>query len=218
MNKRNTERIIKKLEWAKKKCRETIDKTTKKYCVKIRVAFNKIKNDVVKEWYEDYGGNLKIAPMGYHRTLGLLKISKIDVNKDTGDIIVRFDENNMTLWHRVSNEYIYQNSFVKGWHGGADKLGSSPKPGYEEPHPNPGIPYWRTPQPDEAAITGELPYEHWFDHPAARTTFNGLGPRDEIMRRFQIEFDRLMEEMDNEQAEYIQNIFLEIANYIKNHS
>ena len=196
---------------------DIIDKTTTKYCIKLQRAFNKIKKDVVKKWYLDYGGMLKITPGGYHRKLDMFKISKIDIDKETGDIAVRFSEDNMTMWHRVSHEYIYQNSFVKGWHGGADKLGDSPKPGYEEPHPRPGLPYWRYPTPEDTP-EGELPYEHWFDQPAARTTFDGGGPRDEIIRQFQIEFDSLMEEMDEKQSKQIEEVLVTLANYIKNHS
>ena len=45
------------------------------------------------------------------------------------------DQSQMTLDRRGNN--LYNKVFVQGWHGGAEG---------GEGHPNPGVPYWRTPQ------------------------------------------------------------------------
>ena len=57
--------------------------------------------------------------------------------------------------------YIYINSFVEGFHGGAID---------GEGHPNPGIPYWRKPEPD---------YPYW-GMPAIRSS----SPYDSIKNKF----------------------------------
>lgn len=204
MEKRNIERIINKGKWADKKIAQLEKDIKSKTMLELRKSFNRIKKQVIKEWYEDYW------PSRYIRKYDLYKVPHIFVNKTTGEYEYVFSSEYMTMWHRADHDYIYENSFIGGWHGGAAKLGPNPKSGYEEPHPDPGIPYWRTPaEPEE----GELIYEHWAVDPAEQSK----SPRDEILRLFEIEMKDIEEKMNKLFNEEEKKILDELYDFVRSH-
>lgn len=162
-----------------KKRMETVTKRVCKQITQMKLkelkhAFNQVKRRAVRAWYSSY------QPKYYARKLDLYKIPHFDIEGET--VSIEFDENNMTKWHRVSNQYIYENSFVKGYHGGADDFkAKKPKPFYDAPHPDPGVPYWRRPQeapwpprqvsPDFDPALDPTPYKYrYWGAKAARST------------------------------------------------
>ena len=115
--------VISVVEDAKKK----IEKMNNTYPKKYHDELQEIGLDVVTRWYASY------EPFMYERTLGLKKA--FDVKLEGTNYRVDFSPDLMDDVYEVEKEYIYENSFVGGYHGGAID-----GPG----HPNPGIPYWRT--------------------------------------------------------------------------
>ncbi|MCR4717534.1 MAG: hypothetical protein K5656_10160 [Lachnospiraceae bacterium] len=107
---------------------------TNKASQDIGKQFNKIARLEVWKWYKSY------SPKEYHRKRTLYHAFKI--SGGNGKISVRFSHEFMYPIHRVDKidpTYIFENSFLGGFHGGA----------IDGPdHPNPGVPYWRTPAPD----------------------------------------------------------------------
>lgn len=105
-----------------------------KYSVRAAKQLNKIARLEVWKWYKSY------TPYEYTRKRTLYYAFKI--TGENGIINIHFGPELMYPVHRVDKRdpsYIYENSFVLGFHGGA----------IDGPdHPQPGIPYWRTPAPD----------------------------------------------------------------------
>ena len=98
----------------------------------------------IEQFYDDY------SPGSYQRQEGLLTAFRINP-----DGTYDFDEGLISGYHRVSNDYLYDLAFRRGYHGGADKNNN----GWYAYHPNPGVPYWKMP-PD---------YTRWYK-PAVKTT------------------------------------------------
>ena len=92
----------------------------------------------------------------------------------------------MNHWHRVfkrdnGREYLYNLTFVEGWYGGATHLGPGEHPpGYNDPHPETGIPYWRTPAPVNGKFEPGFTYAHWAKKPARKSA----SPREAIIKSF----------------------------------
>lgn len=125
-----------------------------KYSKKAAKDLNKIARLEVWKWYNTY------TPKYYNRKRTLYYA--FDITGKNGIIKIHFGAEKMYSAHfvdRISSDYIFENSFMRGYHGGAIS-------GLE--HPNPGIPYWRTPYPI---------YENW-SFPAARDT----SPYDKIIK------------------------------------
>jgi len=93
-----------------------------------------IKNSI-RRFYGAY------RPQEYRRRYSLYQMIK-PVISDTG-FKIQMSGELANIQHRVDNNYIYVNSYQHGYHGGAIS---------GEGHPDPGTPYWRTPEPD---------YPHW---------------------------------------------------------
>lgn len=89
-------------------------------------------------------------PMFYKRTDSLYKAYRVSTYGNK--IIAHFGSFYMPHTHRVNINYIYQYVFLKGWHGGATK---------GKDHPEPGIPWWRTPPPFLAQKQGVDPWSRW---------------------------------------------------------
>lgn len=83
---------------------------------------------VVDMFYEDY------TPHTYKRKQDLYNAYKVFI--DDGDWGYEFGAHLMKKSHHQSNEYIYENSFVNGYHGGDD---------FGDDHPEPGVPWWKAP-------------------------------------------------------------------------
>lgn len=107
-----------------------VEKINKEYPEKYKIELDEIRKDVVSKWYNTY------EPYIYNRHMDLKNAAKVSL--EGINYRVQFGSEFMEYEHRADNEYIYQNSFIDGYHGGASD-------GIE--HPNPGIPYWRRPVP-----------------------------------------------------------------------
>ena len=73
---------------------------------------NEICESAVEQWYKGY------TPRIYRRRTdkNFYDVYDARVNKN-GEFEFTLDENNLG-WHRASNDYIFENSFVQGFHGG----------------------------------------------------------------------------------------------------
>ena len=107
----------------------------KKWDKKVYRKLKGIALDGVEAFYDDY------EPNKYRRLEDLLNAFKIVVNED--DWYIEMGPEFMKYPHAVGKalgdpekgkEYIYINSFVEGYHGGAID---------GEDHPNPGEPWWK---------------------------------------------------------------------------
>ena len=115
------------------KLKKQWEEIAKKYTDKAVKDLNKIGRLEVWNWYRSY------SPKTYRRKKTLYYGFKITENN--GDITIHFGSEQMYKIHFVDKydpTYIFENSFIGGFHGGA----------IDGPdHPNPGVPYWRTPPP-----------------------------------------------------------------------
>ena len=114
-----------------------------KYAKRAEKKINTMVRMNIYTWYRDY------YPHIYNRKRTLYHA--FNVSYSNGHLRVNFGPEDIYDVHRVSPEYIYQNSFVLGYHGGADK---GPN------HPHPGEPWWRTPPPK---------YPNWSIYPAKQS-------------------------------------------------
>lgn len=103
-----------------------------------------IVKSAIDAYYDSY------APHEYGRQESLYSVFKIEETGGNFDLV--FDAPNGS--HRVSNEYIYDVMFKKGYHGGAPYNG-----GY----------YWRFPSVRYAYKMGCPPYVTWYPTPAVQT-------------------------------------------------
>ena len=146
-------------------------KMVDKYNDRIVKDLNRIARLEVWKWYKSY------SPYEYTRQRTLYYAFKI-VDKKNRMVSIRFGSSLMYPIHRVDQvdrDYIYENSFIRGFHGGA----------IDGPdHPNPGIPYWRTPKPD---------YPLW-SYPAARSK----SPYDRINEAFDKYEIRMRDKITND--------------------
>lgn len=81
---------------------------------------------VVDAFYESY------TPFKYGRKLDLYHTYELIITDSIWDW--KFGPEYMEAKHHQDNSYIYQNSFIEGYHGGVD---------YGKGHPDPGTPWWR---------------------------------------------------------------------------
>lgn len=65
--------------------------------------------------------------------------------------------------HRVSNQYIYDQMFLKGYHGGAHTIAPDKAEEWGE-HPKDGTPWYRTPHPSRGV---KNPYSRWSNRSGA---------------------------------------------------
>lgn len=118
------------------------DELNAKYNPKVERKLKYIGNDAVTQFYDSY------EPRIYDRSESLFKAYKPIVNEDEWALDV--DASYIpSSYHGEKNDYIFQNSFLEGFHGG-DRNGDN--------HPNPGEPWWKTPYPI---------FDHWYI-PAAK--------------------------------------------------
>lgn len=104
-----------------------------------------IVKSAIDAYYDSY------APHEYGRQESLYSVFKIEETGGNFDLV--FDAPNGS--HRVSNDYIYDVMFKKGYHGGAPHNGSY---------------YWRFPSAQFANELGVPPYIAWYPFgPAVQT-------------------------------------------------
>lgn len=106
------------------KAKRKIDEMNSKYPIRYVEELKQVGESVISRWYASY------EPIYYKRTGSLYDAYHVTLNGT--DYSVEFDDS------LLKDETIFVNSFIYGYHGGAYK---------GEGHPNPGIPYWKTPFP-----------------------------------------------------------------------
>lgn len=171
--KMNKKKLIKLI----KKNINEIRKLNEKYYKMGKSDLEYIARKTVDEFYEDY------EPLLYDRYGDLYNAYAIIPNKLPNGMFrfdVLYDWKLMQAEHRVSNEYIYTNSFIYGWHGGA-RSGKN--------HPDPGQAWWREP----------VPYFTQWKSPSARSD----SIKDKIVSRLERHVVLLQKEMQKEYEEKI---------------
>ena len=105
----------------------------------------------VDEFYDD--PNFSIIDGGYNRTHSLYEILELEEVYD-GDGLKQpyysYDDNKMTGFRdesrtNHSENGLFDQVYVKGWHGGAGDARNRDSGTPFVPHPSPGTPYYRTP-------------------------------------------------------------------------
>ena len=120
--------IADKLDALASKLESESNRIYSKYKKEVTFNLELIIEDAVTAFYDSY------SPHVYSRQESMLKAYKITIDKwnwsfETGPQYMKGS-------HRISNDYIYMNSFEEGYHGGARD---------GEDHPQPGVPYWKAP-------------------------------------------------------------------------
>lgn len=174
MNTKYIIRAIKSVESAKQK----IEQMNKKYPLRYKDELEDVGNTVVAKWYASYHAYY------YRSKESLFDAFKVILHGT--DYSVEFDYTFMNT-HGEIDEYIFENSFIQGYHGGADKDKNGK-------HPHPGIPYWRTPFPT---------FKSW-GRPALRSfsPYNQMVAKmnktiKQIDRDKQNEYDKIIDRVNN---------------------
>ena len=118
--------------------------------------FDEAVRQIVARFYASY------EPKFYNRQRSLYTTFKVKPDYSQFDVDVEFEPGFMEGSHRTTNEYIFENTFVEGFHGGSR---------YGDDHPDPGTPYWRKP----------VPYYSEWSRPASQS----FSPYQESMKRLQ---------------------------------
>lgn len=148
------------------------DKLTAKFIRKATDNLKYIAVTSIDKFYEDY------EPHFYERTWELYNAYKVTVTEDSWS--VDFNPEWIGDTHRVDPEFIFENSFIQGWHGGGTD---------GDDHPEPGVPYWRWPDVTiTTAYGGQIrAFSHnspWFT-PALKSP----SPYKEIVRKSNLYMD-----------------------------
>lgn len=98
-----------------------------KYNKRVKFNLELIAERAVEVFYESYD-----PPHVYSRQEGLLKAFKVIATNDEWSLETGAEY--IQASYRVGTDYVFENSFVRGYHGGA--IGG-PK------HPSPGTPWWK---------------------------------------------------------------------------
>lgn len=172
----------------------------KKDALEVRDNTKKIKQDVAKESarqvYEDLNAIFVACidkfyadydPTFYRREGSLYRTYEL-TNKN-GVISRNFGEQYMPQTykhsHRVSNKYIYEQMFLKGYHGGAHTIDPDKVEQWGE-HPDDGIPWYRTPHPSRGV---KNPYNRWSDSwensEGKGSAEQSTSPADDIMEQLE---------------------------------
>ena len=142
---------------------KALDLSWEEYFISQEKKLREIFNEAVTNFYMDYtpkSGNSKRNGRPDAKVGGLYEI--LDTEATASGFSAEFLPSKMTGWNEGktrsgingfyhSEQGLYDQVFVKGWHGGADKIRKSRISksfrdygrGYG-PHPNPGTPYWGT--------------------------------------------------------------------------
>lgn len=181
MRMRDIDALIKATE----KAINGIEQMNKKYPKKYEDAANLVCDHVITQWYDSYN------PIIYDREGSLYKM--YDVKVKDSKLIVDIDGEGLSGLGR----YLYELTFVEGYHGGA-KTGTSY---YRSPqgtklkafsHPQPGIPYWKTPIPE---------FYRW-----GRPALRSFSPYNRIINQLNKAMSEIDEERQSEYNKYINKI------------
>ena len=156
--------------------KETTKSATKLINAKTRGAFE----TAVKEFYAD--PKFSVTNGGYDRSFSMYDMLVLEERK-VDDMIqpwYGFDDSKMSSFdtgrdrtgHRTNMEEngLFDQVFVKGWHGGADRIDSGKVKYPFQAHPSPGTPYYRTPigyyryWGKRAAILNPSPYDRFIEY------------------------------------------------------
>ena len=114
---------------------DSVDKKIKNIDKEIFKELDSAAIDAIDDFYYDYDRDED----SYNPKGSLYEMYRIVEEDD--DWKIEYSHTFTNKKHRVSNEYIFENSFVQGYHGGADDA----KVFKGDPHPKPGIPYYKVP-------------------------------------------------------------------------
>ena len=146
---------------------------------------------VIDDFYSDYmpkGSD----PIFYTRQYDLYNAYRINVVSGLWE--VEYSPDFMEKEHRISNEYIFDIAFIRGYHGGATS---------GDGHPSSGIPYWRTPFPTfdnwgRPAAISKSPYltmeeetQNYLDIQSRRWRKEILLPLVEIVSEIQTRYNKI---------------------------
>ena len=161
--------IRKELAQLKKDLKEVMDdipkikKDVAKECAdQIYKDLNNIFVACIDRFYADY------EPLFYHRREGSLYHTYKLTNKNgivSRDFGAQYMPQSYEHKHRAPNQYIYDQMFLQGYHGGAHTI----DPSKEEQwgiHPKDGTPWYRTPHPSRGV---KNPYNRWSERAAAQS-------------------------------------------------
>lgn len=118
-----------------------VNQMNKKYPQKYYNTAYEVCDTVITKWYSSY------SPIIYDRVGSLYDMFKVRINGTK--LLVDIDGEGLS----GLSEYLYNLTFVEGYHGGA-KSGTSYYRSPQGtklmafPHPQPGVPYWKTPIPE----------------------------------------------------------------------
>lgn len=156
-----------------------IEQMNKKYPKKYEDTANSVCDHVITQWYDTYN------PIMYDREGSLYKMYDVRIKNDR--LIVNIDGEGLS----GLGKYLYELTFVEGYHGGA-KTGKIKIGDTIFSHPNPGIPYWKTP----------IPQLCFWGRPALRS----FSPYNRIINQLNKEMSEIDEERQTEYNKYIDKI------------
>ena len=187
MDKRSLKKLQRLLNDFPNKVQELAEKNDYIYQKKAKREMTQIARMAVDNFYDSY------APHVYDRWGDLYNAFKVTVNNSIWKI--DYKSNYMRYRHRVSNDYIFELSFIGGYHGGAVNGPNHPAPGslYGPNLIGSGIPYYR-----------EFPYYKTWTIPAKKSESPYLIIEDKIGNYF--------DEVNTEMNKTFQNV---VAPYMK---
>ena len=164
-------RDIEALIRATEKAITKVNDMNKRYPRKYYNTAYEVCDNTITEWYSSYD------PIMYNRRGSLYNMFEVRINGTK--LLVDIDGEGLA----GLDEYLYNLTFIRGYHGGADK---------GEGHPQYGIPYWRKPIPQ---------FTQW-GRPAQRN----FSPYYRIKTRL----DKRLTEVDKERQKEYDNIVSKI--------
>lgn len=128
----------------RKAYQEAEDKAWEEYFYELEKIAKEIFTKSIDNYYASY------SPTTYNRNYSLYNLIHIERGNDY--IEIWFEPDDMTTYRNgySGEDGLYNSVFRMGWHGGADKGNYTHLSNgrvLRTPHPNPGTPYWREPEP-----------------------------------------------------------------------
>jgi hypothetical protein len=147
---------------------------------------------IIKESMEEfYATHTYHEPYSYSSTGSLATFARFMLNENDNSFYVEYGSELGEGGYRVDKDYIYKLVFLAGWHGGAYTSSKT-----DDPHPHPGIPYWRVP----------TPWGSFWSEPADRAPEPPVSILTRKWNEFVLnEYDKLKNEIENELLEKYSN-------------